>query len=661
MRFEPSKERFAGPEGARFIAPLLVVAMPLAMWIGLTQATIAASPDSAAIITYLERTLDWYRQSSVEQQISAGSTDAVIVGGNHQLADQIVELSFEFARAEAASQAKQSGTVQTPDQNPSSTQSSSLAQLSARLDNEVQQLQAQLESERQKSESATGRKRQQLEATVAETQSALELAKARKDAVDNVAEFATEAGNAGQGAGNLRAQIEALARGVPAAAANATAPKEGSPSTNKQVNASPLSVSQRPEPTGIWDLVSELFAISRNLNTLNERISSTDDLYRSADQFRTPLVNSLKELSQQGDDLAAHAASQDAASLDHEKKELDGLTAEFKQTTARVLPLIKVRILLGVYKRNLTDWKVTVKAQFSSVLRGLLARLGFLAAILGVIFGLAEIWRRTIFSYVHDLRRRHQLLLLRRFVLSFTVIVVIALAFANELTSVVTFAGLLTAGVAVALQSVILSVAGYFFLIGKYGIKVGDRVQIAGVTGEVVDVGLVRLHVVELGSGGTSIPSGRVVAFPNSVVFQPGAGLFKQIPGTNFDWHELTLTLPGDSDWTAVEKRVRDTMDSVFSEFREEMERQNQQMQTMLSSTSLSPLQPTCRLHSTASGLEVVVRYPVDYSHAAEIDDRMTRELLNAIKLEPNIERSGSAPPTVKLTTVPSAANTPTS
>lgn len=109
------------------------------------------------------------------------------------------------------------------------------------------------------------------------------------------------------------------------------------------------------------------------------------------------------------------------------------------------------------------------------------------------------------------------------------IVVVIAFAFASELGSVATFAGLLTAGVAVALQNVILSIAGYFFLIGKFGLRIGDRVQISGVTGEVVEIGLVRIHVMELGGNGGDVqPTGRVVAFSSSFVFQPTAGMFKQ-------------------------------------------------------------------------------------------------------------------------------------
>src|SRR5205823_12514933 len=145
--------------------------------------------------------------------------------------------------------------------------------------------------------------------------------------------------------------------------------------------------------------------------------------------------------------------------------------------------------------------------------------------------------------YIHDVRRRYQFLLLRRVVMWVAIILIIVLAFATQLGSAVTFAGLITAGVAVALQNVIVSVVAYFFLIGKYGIRVGDRVQIAGVTGEVVEIGLVRIHVMELSGPGDAQPTGRVVAFSNSIVFQPGPGVFKQIPGTSFIWHEMKLTL----------------------------------------------------------------------------------------------------------------------
>jgi len=135
-------------------------------------------------------------------------------------------------------------------------------------------------------------------------------------------------------------------------------------------------------------------------------------------------------------------------------------------------------------------------------------------------------------------------------------VVIVGFAFASELGSVVTFAGLITAGLAVAMQSVLVSIVGYFFLIGKYGVRVGDRVQIGDVTGEVIELGLVRLHLMEIGGHGQLGPTGRVVAFANSVVFQVSSGLFKQIPGVNFAWHEISLTLPAGTDYVTAKDKL---------------------------------------------------------------------------------------------------------
>src|SRR5581483_10785354 len=100
----------------------------------------------------------------------------------------------------------------------------------------------------------------------------------------------------------------------------------------------------------------------------------------------------------------------------------------------------------------------------------------------------SEFWRRATFRYIRDPRRRRQFLVLRRVVVASAIILVLVLSFITEFGSLATYAGLLTAGIAVALQNVILSVVAYFFLIGRYGVRIGDRITISGVTGNVVDI-----------------------------------------------------------------------------------------------------------------------------------------------------------------------------
>jgi small-conductance mechanosensitive channel/HPt (histidine-containing phosphotransfer) domain-containing protein len=615
--------------GAAFFAPALRT--------GFSQAAPSTAPDPSGIIQYLSQTINWYRSWIQEHEIATDPSDILVVNDDRQLADQVVRLAFDFARAEAQTPSKPANQQDTSS-SPSS-QYQSLQQLSTNLDTQVRQLQTELESLRRKLDAASGRQRQVLQTTIAEVQSELDLANVRRDAIHSMAEFVSGANTNGLGATGLRAQIEALARSVPAELTQTAGGTQAAGNAGANNAAVPTS---KADASGIWGLTGELFALSGKVHTIDRRAEETDALIAKAKEFRAPLVSTLKQLTQQGDTLAKEADSADPQALAQMKKDLDALTAQFRQTSAVVLPLSKQGVLLGLYKTSLGNWRTAVKARYRTVLRGLIVRLVILAIVLAAVIGVAEVWRKTILRYVSDPRRRYQFLLLRKIVLWFAVILVIAFAFASQLGSVATFAGLLTAGVAVALQNVILSIAGYFFLIGRFGIRVGDRVQIAGVTGEVVDIGLVRLHVMEL-TGGAETPTGRVVAFSNSIVFQPTTGLFKQIPGTSFMWHEIALTLSPDSDYHTVERRLLEVVEAVFEDYREDMERQRKQMERTLSYTQTNALRPRSRLRITSSGLEAVIRFPVTLQNAAEIDDRVTRELLKAIDREPKLKLVGSS------------------
>jgi hypothetical protein len=85
------------------------------------------------------------------------------------------------------------------------------------------------------------------------------------------------------------------------------------------------------------------------------------------------------------------------------------------------------------------------------------------------------------------------------------------------------------------------------------------------------------------------------------------------------------------------------------------MEKQYRHMERTLAAAPIGALQPASRLRLSASGLEVVIRYPVDLMHASEIDDRVTRELLNAIDSDLNLKPAVSSKPPLRLRTDVSA------
>jgi small-conductance mechanosensitive channel len=590
------------------------------------------------IIGFLNQSLVWYRQQAAEQQLVSEPSDVLFLNDSRRSAEQVVQLAFDFARLRA--QALGNQPAGAPSRNaPGASQR--LADLEAKADQQVKQSQQDLAAKRKALETATGKKRKTLQANVDETESELELFEARRDALRNMIQMSGTTASGALTAGTLQAQIDELAHTAPAAEpAKEPAGAAAAPSTSPAPAVLPAQEHHAAAP-GIFALISDLNSLRGKVDALDQNLKQTDTLADSAKSLRAPLAAKLKELTQRGDQLAAQEESSDPAVLGQQKKDLDALTAEYKQLSASLLPMGKLTRVLDLHRRTLTGWRGAADSQYKSRLKGVLLRLAGLALILGLVLGVSEVWRRATFRYVSDVRRRSQFLLIRRIVVWSLMAIIIAMAFASELGAITTFAGLLTAGIVVALQNVILAVAGYFFLIGKYGVRVGDRVQVAGITGDVVDIGMVRLHLMEVTGGTSPRPTGRVVVFSNSVVFQAGSGLFKPIPGTSFLWHEITLTLSPEGNYRQVEQRLLDAVNSVYSEYRDRMEIQRRTMERSLRSARFLSLSPESRLRLTPSGLEVSIRYPVELGAAAEIDDRMTRELLEAIAREPRLRLLG--------------------
>lgn len=600
----------------------------------------------AKILQFLSATVSWYRERATEQKLADQPSDLAFVQEGHRVADQIVQQAFDYARNQAQLQAAQRAQQAAQPQAANQGQYQGLNQALQKLDQQIRDTQAELQSNRDKLAKSSPAKRRIVQSQVEELQGELELLNARRDAIESMAEFVNTS-NTGNAKLGLRAQIEELAASVPAALSRPQGSNQNE-ATTQSTPPAPTAINPKSQSSGIWGLATDLIHLSDKVRTLNGEISSTEALRKDAADLRAPLLDYLRNLIKEGDRLFAAADTATAAQLAQQRQQLDALTAQFKQATAPMLPLGKADVLLGIYESTLKNWRDAIHDEERDDLRQLLLRLGVLVVFIGLVFAIGEIWRRASFRYVHDARRRYQFLLLRRIVIWTSVVLIVVLTFASQLGSAVTFAGLITAGVAVAMQSVITSMVGYFFLIGKYGVRIGDRVQIAGVAGEVVDIGLVRIHLMELGGPSESQPTGRIVAFSNSVVFQSGPGIFKQIPGTNFVWHELKLTLAGETNYHEARDRITKVVDAAFAGYREDIDMQRQMVERSLTTVSALGLQPKVRLHYTGSGIEVVVRYPVELEKAAEVDDRLMRELMADMEKEPKLKLVSAEMPVSK-------------
>lgn len=599
-----------------------------------TPQAAAASPlTSRAVMTgeqvirILDETVDWYRMLGVQQQSATQPSDLLILYANRQAADRVVSLVFELARANAELLSSQA-EIQEQDAPDSANLPQVLQRGQRDLDARRAAIETEIAAARRESAGADAEQRTALQARIAELQSELDLLNARGNLVNHMMELAHETDANGSGVSALKEHINAIAASIPAAASNAM-PELGAEDGQVGADAALPAEQLGARRSGIWDLGANVLRVRAKLATIAEVDGRTEQLQQTFTQIRAMPEQQIEALSARGDALAARPAGSDAAELKAARDEYDTIAWLFSQTSSILVPLTRAGVLLDQYRSNLESWREATRSQLVTALRTLATRVAFLLLLLAAVFAVGELWKRAVFGYVQEARRRQQLIFIRRIVLWAIAIVIVAIAFATEASSFATFAGLLTAGIAVAMQSVLVSIVGYFFLIGRYGLRVGDRVQVAGVTGEVIELGLVRLHLMELGPqyGLT----GRVVAFANSVVFQAAGGIFKEIPGVSLTWREVTLSIPVDADSAATKERLLAAAERVLDDYRDEIDRQERELSKTSSSGSDRKAQAQVQLRFSMDAIEAIVRYPVPRQRAAEVEERMSRALLDAI------------------------------
>jgi hypothetical protein len=574
------------------------------------------------VIQILDETVDWYRTLGVQQQNATQPSDLLILFANRETADQVVRLAIELARADAELLSSEAAAGASDASSPQS-----LSQQQSQLDEQRSALAAEIASLKQSS--AAGKGKQDSAAKLTELQGELAMLAARRNLLDTMTDFTYQNSSRQAGITALKAHIDAIAAtfGATASAAGASSQTSVVPTA-----ASSLSdIKSTATRTGIWDLGVAVVDLHRKINSIEVVDQHTAALAKTFQKVSDSPLTQLKGYAARSDSLALQADKAGGAALIALREQFDTLAWLFKQTSAILLPLSKQQVLLEQYRHNLASWKEATQRQYLAALRALGIRLAILAGILAAVFVLAEVWRRAVDRYAHETRRRYQLLLIRKIVMWIALISIVGLSFATEISAFATFAGLLTAGVAVAMQSVLVSVVGYFFLIGKYGIRVGDRIQIGTVVGEVIDIGLVRMHLMELHSDGPLGPTGRVVAFANLIVFQASGGLFKQIPGVNLSWRESTLVLPAVADYALLKTHLLTAITQVIEEYRPEFMRQANTIKESTASASANDTRPQVQMRLAEGRMEASIRYPVSLEHAAEIDERVSEAVLRVL------------------------------
>jgi len=594
----------------------------------------ASPPDAQTVISYLSDVISWYGHLSVEAQLVRDPDETLFFADDRQVAGEVLRLAFDYAHKQAKFIAKTNpnaraaaGSAGSPSVATGADTAGlgNVTQTYQALDAAANAIRARIKDLQARLAKAPARQRAAIASEIQESQSELDLKQERVNTLKALAQFKSGSSSPDQ-SGGLAAQIDELEHSI-------------SDSSGKRPTALPAESTfvARAEPTGIFGLTTELIALSNKLEALDQNSALAQALAVRAAGVRQSIISLIADLNARGNALSQGTATADVATLKDRTKSFESLLEEYQLARDAALPLSKQIVLLGIYTNNVGRWHAAIEQRWNKEFRSLVIRMIGLGAAFMLIFLGATAWRWITNRYVTDIRRRGQVMAARRLVLGLIVLVVVLINFSDEIGSAATVVGFAAAGIAVALQNVILSIAGYFFLIGRFGIKAGDRVQIGGVTGDVIDIGLVKLSLMELGGAGTHHePTGRVAVFSNAIVFQPSGNFFKQAPGTSFVWNEVRLTLAPNIDYRLAEKRLLEVVDEVFARYRDRVMRDYRHLERDLNIMLETP-KPQSRLYLSKAGLEIVIRYPAETYSAPQITDEISRRVLDAIDREPSL------------------------
>jgi small-conductance mechanosensitive channel len=600
----------------------------------------APAIDRDAILSHLNAIISWYRDTSSKVQSVGLPSDAIYQDTSQNLAQQAVRLAFQSAQAAAVlvNASDQATPPAAPGAPGTSSQQQNLTQTLATLKSRIEQDQSNLDALNKQIETAPRSKRQTLTAQRDSLQAEIALDQATQDAVQKLATFVENSEESG--VGGLGGNINDLARTVPEVLGDASAQKAAA----KPAAAQPAIANS----SGLIGHCLTLYAELRTMHNIDQLANETERVHDNASALRKPLRDALSATIQRGRDLTTQTPPSDPAQAAAAQQELRSLTGQFKRVSNVVIPLSQEMMVLDQSRSNFLNWRNSIARESKDALRSVVSSAVAILFALGIIWILSEVWRRWTFRYIQDVRRRRQFMLLRRFVMGFLILAVLTLGIVSDFSSLATFAGFATAGIAVGLQAVLLSVAAYFFVIGRYGIRIGDRVSIAGVTGDVIDVSPVRFYLMELaGSDVNLYPTGRIVVFSNSVLFQATTPLYKQIPGTEYTWHEVFLQFVAGADFQLAEEKLLAAVNTVYDKYKKDIEQQHNELERR-TEIQLKPPTPQAKLHYADSGLEFLVRYPTEIRTAPDIDEQIIKAVLAAIEKDPKLKASVTGWPRIR-------------
>lgn len=270
---------------------------------------------------------------------------------------------------------------------------------------------------------------------------------------------------------------------------------------------------------------------------------------------------------------------------------------------------------------------------------GALEKLAIFVIIWLALYGVSRLLRRGIDAHIDEITRRHQL----RKIVSYGFWIALAgagvILFAERLAlaDVGTILGLIAAAVTIALADVVRSLAGWFYINSRRGVEVGSRIQVDDMIGDVIDIGLLKTTMLEVGEPMVYAmqSTGRIVTVPNSVFLNKN--VVSSATVNPLVWQEIQVLVTFESDWKRARDIIQDVATTLYEEIVPELRAGFKKLESEYA-FRLGSTAPIVYTSIADSGVMLTLRNLCLVRKRRSMIDRISAAILDRFAEEPTIE-----------------------
>ena len=225
---------------------------------------------------------------------------------------------------------------------------------------------------------------------------------------------------------------------------------------------------------------------------------------------------------------------------------------------------------------------------------------------------------------------------LSNYLLALLIIMSLALFFLEDIKQIATVLGIASAAVVIALQDMCSAFAGWFVIIGSRKFGIGDRVEIEGMRGDIIDIQLLRTTLVEVNNWlGVDEPTGRVVLIPNNFVFKTKVFNYSHVHP--YVWNKVDITVTYETPALDAQALLLKVLEEETATEFGEAKKGASAMETRYG-VSESTYQPKIYMFLADSGVQFSLVYCSHYRRSGATRNRINKRIVEEFGRDPRMQ-----------------------